>query len=292
MFCNFLPRFFNNPVVRQRPAPILACRAAFFLALMLWLGGTARAQAPLAILQKTQKTYQSLNSYSGRASVISQILYKGQVLKDDSFTVAFRCRRPNRLMLDMSTPSGSREVYNNTEHFTVYDVSVNSFAHSPAAPDLRRALGQLITQAGVFAFLDPLYFIGQERLPPELGDLKLKAATDWNGRPVFVVTGVTKIPEHILNNKVGQTLVVPAETRRWTWWIDRQTFLIRQIESQAENIKVHVPVRQGGKTVQKTILTTSFTRHIVAESNVNPALNDSDFFFRTPTGATERHKSK
>ena len=292
MFTNFLAYRFNNPAVRPRPAQISACRTAIFLCLTLFVCGMARAQTPLAILQKTQKTYQSLNSYSSRATVTSQILYKGRILKEDSFTVAFRCRRPNRLMLDMSTPSGSREVYNNTESFTVYDVSVNSFARSPGAPDLRRTLGQLITQAGVFAFLDPLYFIGQERLPPELGSLKLKAATDWNGRPVFVVTGVTKIAEHILNNKIGQTLIVPAETRRWTWWIDRQTFLIRQIESQAENIKVHVPVRQGGKVVQKTILTTSFTRHIVAEATQNPALNDSDFFFKRPEGATERHKIK
>ena len=106
------------------------------------------------------------------------------------------------------------------------------------------------------------------------------------------MTGVTKTAEHILNNKVGQTLIVPAEMRRWTWWIDRQSFLIRQIESQAENIKVRVPMRKNGKIVQTTLLATSFTRHIVAESAVNPALNDSDFFFRTPEGATERHKSK
>ena len=170
MFLKFPTHLLNNPPSHLRPAPVSVCRTAVFLCLTLLFGGRAQAQTPLSILQKTQKTYQALNSYSGRASVTSQILYKGQVLKDDSFTVAFRCRRPNRLMLDMSTPSGSRDVYNNSEHFTVYDVSVNSFAHSPAAPDLRRALGQLITQAGVFAFLDPLYFIGQERLPPELGE--------------------------------------------------------------------------------------------------------------------------
>ena len=292
MFSIFPLQLSKVSPVRQCSTRIFACRTALFLCLTLWICGAAQAQTPLAILQNTQKAYQSLSSYSGRASVISQILYKGQVLKDDSFTVAFRCRRPNRLMLDMSTPSGSRSVFNDGEHFTVYDVSANSFARSAGAPDLRRALGQLITQAGVFAFLDPLYFIGQERLPPELGSLKLKSATDWNGHPVFVVTGVTKIPEHLLNNKVGQTLIVPAETRRWTWWIDRQSFLIRQIESRAENIKVHVPTRQGNKIVQTTILTTSFTRHIVAEAKLNPVFTDSDFFFIKPEGATERHKSK
>lgn len=290
MFPTFALCFPQAPSVRQRSAPLFACRAALFFCLTFCVCGAARAQTPLAILQKTQKVYQSLNSYSGRAAVTSQILYKGRVLKDDSFTVAFRCRRPNRLMLDMSTPSGSRDIFNDGEHFTVYDVSVNSFARSPAALDLRRALGQLITQAGVFAFLDPLYFIGQAGLPPELGSLKLKGAADWNGHPVFIVMGVTKTPERLLNNRLGQSLKVPAETRRWTWWIDRQSFLIRQIESQAENIKVHVPVRRGNKITQATILTTSFTRHIVAEAKLNPAFNDSDFFFVKPEGATERHK--
>ena len=289
---NFSLRFPTNPIVRPPLALLPACRVALWLGLPLAISGMAQAQDARAILQKTQKTYQSLSSYSGRAAVTSQIIYKGYVLKDDEFTVAFRCRRPNRLWLDMATPTGSRVVYNDTEHFTVFDVSANTFSRGVPALDLRRALGQLITQAGVFAYLDPLYFLGQDRLPAELGGVTLKGATDWNGHPVFVVTGVTKIAEHILNNRLGQTLVVPAETRRWTWWIDRQSFLLRQIESRAENIKVHVPTRKNGKVTQTTILTSSFTRHIVAEATLNPALQDSEFFFVKPAGAIERHKSK
>ncbi len=288
MFLTLPSRSPIRPIAR-RFALILAC----LLVLMpLCFGGIARAQTPLAILQKTQKTYQALNSYSGRAAVTSQILYKGRVLKDEEFTVAFQCRRPNRLMLEMNTPTGSRNVYNDLEHFTVYDVSSHVFLRVPSAHDLRRALGLLVTQADVFAFLDPLYFIGQDRLPPELSELKLKGATDWNGHPVFVVTGVTKIAEHIINNRLGQTLKVPAETRRWTWWIDRQSFLIRQIESRAENVKVHVPARQNGKSAQQTILTTSFTRHIVSDAALNPTLPDNTFYFVKPEGAVDCHSYK
>ena len=291
MSLSSFPRTLRNPIFNPCSRQIFACRIAVLLCL-LFLCGRAGAQDAKAILQKTQKAYQTLTSYAGRAAVTSQVIYKGRMLKEENFTVTFRCRRPNRLMLDMSTPTGSRDVYNGVEHFTVYDVSQNVFSHFPAAPDLRRALSLLVTKADVFAFLDPLYFIGQDRLPPELGSLQFKGAADWNGHPVYIVTGVTKIAEHILNNRIGQTLVVPAETRRWTWWIDRQNFLIRQIESRADNIKVHAATRKNGKIVQTTLLTTSFTRHIVAEAQINPALNDSDFFFIKPEGSQERHNRK
>ena len=44
--------------------------------------------------------------------------------------------------------------------------------------------------------------------------------------------------------------------------------------------------------VETTILTSSFTRHIVAESAVNPATKDSDFFFIKPEGSKERNQGK
>jgi hypothetical protein len=261
---------------------------------MLWSAGTAQAQDARAIMQKVAQTYQNLTGYDGSATVDIKIIGKegaaaGKVMtKPQSLYALLRYQKPNKISLEMTAPSGSRRIYCDGKDFYVFDALTNQFTHDPAPADGKKMLLLLYGRAGVVALLDPLWFLTEGTLPPQLGNLKVKGTQKVNGRDTIVISGVSNTPrtERKLSN--GQKLVQPATTRNWTWWIDKQDYLIRRVESRIDNLKAGVPVRQGKKTVLRQVPVYNVSRHTVAAVKPNAPLGADVFQFKKPPTATER----
>jgi outer membrane lipoprotein-sorting protein len=250
----------------------------------------AQTQDPRALLGKVMAAYQALNSYEGTASVDTALLYKEKVVQTlSALTVDMKYKRPNLLRLHFSNPAGTETVTSDGKTFTVYSGALNQFAHYPTASNLALMMLPLLrARAGVQAGLDPLYFMGVNQLPPQLTGLKYGGSTTYNGKPVFVVSGMTRGRTFPIRDKQGHQAVLKTSTEYWTWWINRQTFLLEKIESRDPNVKVVVPVRQGKKVTTREYLVTRRQRHIILSATPNPPLANNVFAFTPPAGAVER----
>ncbi|HZO90614.1 MAG TPA: DUF2092 domain-containing protein [Chthonomonadaceae bacterium] len=266
------------------------------LGALLLLGGMAalsaapaKAQNARALLQKCVAAYQSLQSYTGSANVEVSYLYNGRPIQTQAMKVEMQVKRPNKLLLNFSSPAGSRLIVSDGANFTVYLPGVRQYNRYPTAPTLEAMLLPLLfARAGVQAGLDPLYFLSKNRLPDALGSLQLKASTTYNNKPVYVVTGVTHTKKVTLRDKKGRQAVLPPSTEYWTWWINKRTFLLEKIEAQNRDIRMNVPVRQGNKIMMRQYPVVRRLRHTVLLVTANPPLADKVFAFVPPKDATER----
>jgi outer membrane lipoprotein-sorting protein len=258
---------------------------------------SAQTQDPRTLLQKVMSTYQSLNTYHGTASTESTLLYQGKVVRiSGQMQVEMKFKRPNKLWLHFTNPSGTFSVTSDGAQFYVYFSNLNQYSQIPTAPDMAHMLMLLRFRAGVLAQLDPLYFLCLNQLPRELTNLKYQSSATYNNKPVFVVSGVTRaqtIPitdahGHPVLDKAGHKLVAQNHAQYWTWWINRQTFLLEKIESRDPNLKVAQVKRQGKNLLRRTVIVTQQQRHIVLSATPNPPLTDKEFAFAPPAGAVPK----
>ncbi|MCS6776086.1 MAG: DUF2092 domain-containing protein [Chloroherpetonaceae bacterium] len=273
------------------------CRRQFAL---LWViacgalaGSGAEAQDGRSVLLKTLKAYQALESYDGSATVDIKILgrqgqLQNRALQAQSLYAILKFKKPNRLMLHMTTPSGTRKVYCDGRDFYVLDVLNNQYTRDPAPQDTRGMSELLLRRAGIIAALDPLFFLLATSLPGELSNLKVSGADKINGRDVVKVTGTTRMARQERTLPDGRKIVLPAVNRTWTWWVDRQNNMVLRVESRDDNFTFNVPRRQGNQVVVQRVPAISVTRHNVASVRPNGVLDDSVFQFQKPARATER----
>jgi outer membrane lipoprotein-sorting protein len=254
--------------------------------LALWPVAAARAQDAAAIMQKMASAYQQLSSYEGTATVDSDILYQGKVVPATSLTAALKCKRPNKLTLTMQNRSGTRLLYNDGVNFTSYDALHNQYARAPAAPTMPALLPLLFARGQVVAALDPLYFFCEGRLPKALTGLKSGGSANLNGHTVFLISGVTQTQTRQVKTTEGKFVTIPASSRSWKWWIDKDTYMIRRVETLLDTT-ARDNVRENGKVVQKLVPVTQRIRHTVVDYKLNGNLPDSAFAFTVPAGATE-----
>ena len=241
-----------------------------------------------AILQESIKTYQEMSSYEGQSNVDTLLLDKnGDVVKQVGSAARLRYKRPNKLMLDFSTPGGSRSIWSNGSLLIVYDALPKKYTVGPTSPDLPSMLPLLFRRADVSASLDPLYCLSQKTLPKELTNLTLKETTVYNGHPVYVVTGVLNGID--LTNVKGQS--VNLQPSVWTWWVDRNTFLLHKIESRTPNVIKPISKKVGQREEIINMTTTLLMRHTMTYSKPNTAIPDDAFVFKAPPDATERRMS-
>ncbi|HLK56715.1 MAG TPA: DUF2092 domain-containing protein [Chthonomonadaceae bacterium] len=265
------------------------------LALICGLAGMAGAQrnagSPAAgvqsardILQKSINTYQEMSSYEGQSN-IDQIKLnpQGGIIQQEGSSAKMRYKRPNKLMLDFTTPVGSRSIWSDGSLLIVYDALPKKYTVGPTAPDLSAMLPLLFRRAGVTASLDPLYGLSKKTLPKELVNLALQETTTFNGHPVYVVTGTLKGIETTNANK--QPITLPSST--WTWWIDKNTFLMHKIETRTANV-ILSPPQSGGPQRQAATPATLVARYTFSASKPNCAFPENAFNFKAPPDASER----
>ena len=277
----------------------LPCRriTGWILALCLFSAGgragNAQARPPVApgfkdareILQKTISVYQAMSSYEGQSNVDTLLLnQKGDVIRQVGSTAKIRYKRPNRLMLDFSTPAGSRSVWSDGNLLVVYDALPKKYTVGPTAPDLSSLLPLLFRRADVSASLDPLFCLSQKTLPKELINITLKETTTYNGHPVYVIAG-TLSGVGVTTTK-GQTLSMQPST--WTWWIDKNTFLMHKIETRTPNVTRANPVNAGDREEIIKATATLVMRHVITFSRPNTTFAEDAFRFRAPADASER----
>lgn len=248
--------------------------------------GTAQAQDGRAILLKTLKMYQSLNSYSGQANVDTLMIdTNGTTVKHIGSSSVMKLQRPNKIYLFFQTPIGSRSIYSDGANFSVYDATPNQYLTVPTARDMPGLLQLLLTRADVAAGLDPLYFLTEKTLPKELADVKVKASTTYNGHPVYIVTGTTNTTPLVI--KSGRTTTT-IPTSYWSWWIDRNSALLYKIETKTPNIVKPVSFGNGTQRVVKNIKGTLLLRHTVSELKPDANLKPDEFVFAQPKSATRK----
>lgn len=266
---------------------LIACLALSAL-LALSTPMEAQTQNPRALLQKVNAAYQKLNAYEGAASVEISVFYKDKILQTRAMRVEMQMKRPNKLRLDFTMPTGTQTILSDGTNLTIYLASTNQYARYPTAPTIDAMLFPLLAvRAGVQATLDPLYFLGKKQLPTALTDLRFQGSETYNGKPVFVVSGVTTRPRTALRDKKGHQVVLPPSKQYWTWWINKQTSLLEKIEMRVSDLKMAVPARQGKKITRQQIQVTQRMRHIILKVTPNPALAESVFTFTPPQGAVE-----
>ncbi len=260
----------------------------------------AQTQNPRALLQKVMAAYQNLNSYDGTASVEASLLYQGKLVRTAANRVEMKYKRPNRLLLRFVNPTDSRTIVSDGTNFYVYSSALHQYSRGPTAPNLVRMLLLLRFRANVLAQLDPLYFLAFNKLPDELTNLTFQGSSTYNNKPVFVVSGVTRAhPIPIVDkkgrplvDKTGHKVVLKSDTQYWTWWINRQTYLLEKVEASDPSLKVAGVARQGKKLVRRAVPMTQRERHVVLSATLNPALADNVFAFTPPPGAVERESTQ
>lgn len=275
----------------SRPYPSLWLRAGRnYLTLLLSLSalcvgiGKAQAQDGMSVLLKTMKMYQSLNSYSGNANVDTMMIDpKGQTVKHIGSASVMKFQRPNKIYLYFQTPIGSRKIYSDGTNFSLYDAQPNQYFTIPAPHDTKGLLDVLLARADVAAGLDPLFFLTQNALPKALTNIKLKESTTYNGHAVFVVTGTTNATPVVIKQGNSTTTIPPSY---WTWWIDRNSYLLYKVETRTPNIIKPVSFNAGQQHVVKYIKGTLFLRHTVSELKPDVNLQPADFAFTKPQNAT------
>ncbi|MCW3053365.1 MAG: putative periplasmic protein [Chthonomonadales bacterium] len=257
-----------NPTRFERS---LHLSALLTLLLLLAGGGTAQAQDGRTILLKTRKAYQALNSYSGEAAVALTIRTQqgGAFTGKSSSTMSFQ--RPNKIHILVASTHSSRNIYSDGTTMSSYDLATNQYHTVPMAGKQGDLLA-LLAREDVTSNLDPLYFLCGKSLPQDLTNIQRKEAAAYLGdHPVYIITGTIRTP----TGKSSSTIHL-GPTSSWTWWIDRQSFLIYQVETTTPNSTV------GNFNGVLTI------RHSVVKLQSNPVIPASEFDFTPPPNAARK----
>ena len=262
----------------------------FLGSLVLAIGVSApsvsHAQDPKALLLKMGQTYRSLSSLESVSTVSSRVTKDKTTLQEGTTTVILRYAKPNKLMLDIARPQGSLRAYSDGTTFYAYDVTHSLYIRGKAPTDIKGLLPLLYASMGVVANFDPLYFLANPSLPPELISLKFVGYQTYEGAPVVVVSGVMQRKEQVVKNPKGGTVRLPAITENWTWMIDRNTSLLKKCESTNTNVTLFANQKQGNTVKRTQIKAMQFSRHRVGSAKPNVAVADSVFHFAPPPGSS------
>jgi len=235
--------------------------------------GTAQAQDARAILLKTLKAYQALNTYSGEATVAMTIRPQQGTAFTGKSSSAMTFQRPNKIHIRLASTHSSRNIYSDGANLSVYEVATNQYHTVPMASRQGDLLA-LLAGEGVNSNLDPLYFLVGKGLPQDLTNIQLKEAAAYlGGQPVYIITGTTHTPAN--KSKSSPTITLGA-TSSWTWWIDRRSFLIYQVETRTPN------------SVVRFFKGTLTIRHSVVKVQSNPVIPASEFVFTPPPNAVRK----
>lgn len=257
----------------SRPTAVLAVIFLLFSAPQLVNAQTNSEQGRDVLAQSFSK-YLHLSSYAGKSSADMIVTdTNGHILSQVGSSVEFKFRRPNKVRFDFSTPLGSRIVWCDSTTVGVFDPLSRKYWLCPAAPDMDTMLGVLDKTAQISTFMDPLYGICRAGIPGQLLGIRLRDKTTFNGHPAYVISATTKLP-------------TPAE---WSWWIDVNTLLILKVEQVQRNIQQTRSVMDHGKVVTSTQTLNLLTRDVISDARPNAQIQDSEFAYKPPAGATVRN---
>jgi hypothetical protein len=201
-----------------------------------------------------------------------------------------RFRKPNLLQVSVSSPQIAKNQFVcDGRELTVYDSRLNQYAKSPAPPTLLSVYNRLNEMANsAFQFkidstLDPVYFLQGHPLPPGINWVARKETADLEGVKCWVIDGLPQ-------------LRVASAKGRISFWVEKDTHLIRKVERVITGAPVVLPVKsvKDGKTVveRKQFLVDQTITERIQDRAVNPPLDDSTFKFIPPKGAIERNPEK
>lgn len=251
----------------------------------------SQAQDAKSIMQKMISTYQGMSSYEGSANADEQRRTSDdKILMEAAVSVKLFFKRPNKVKLDFSIPTGGQTVYSDGARITAYAEKPNSYSSVDSAPTAQKMVVQL-QRVRVQSAFDTLYFLCIGQLPPTMTNLTLKGAETVNGRPSYVVEAKMHIPSRVFTGPKGQQIKMAEENSIWKWWIDKETSLLKRIEARVPNVPQTVYVVEKKKRVQKVIHITVYRHQTILDPKVNPPLDDKLFVFTPPPGSIDTTKN-
>jgi outer membrane lipoprotein-sorting protein len=252
---------------------------------LLWMlvCRSSQAQEGNTILQKMYAAYAALNSYSQRAS--STLTVRGISQQITGSTSELRYRKPALLYFSVTNPLyGTFVASSNGREQIVYQSLGNCYRKFVAPATLVQFMSR-VEPLGIRAILDPLYFLMGRRLENSAGPAKLLGQAPLNGVLCYKVTAPVKL-----------SALARGGTGKVTFWIDRQSYLLRKVRVELKNIprKVRVRVLQNKKPVLQTreVRMEETYTEVVQEMKVNPPLSAQDFNYTPPKGAIEQKLEK
>jgi len=277
---------------RPYPPRLLRNGRLFSLTLLLTAAtllcgiGAAKAEDGRAILLKAIHLYQTFHSYKGQANVDTLLVgTDGKVVKHVGSSSTMKFQRPNKIYLLIQNPAGSRVIYGDGANFSVLEANIDQYTTVPMAGKEPQMLNLLHTQGGVVAGFDTLFLLTENGLPKTLSNIQYKGTSTCNGHPVFVVTGTTSATPDLSG---GGKTSMPGATTEWTWWIDRQSYLLYKVENKTSNVVKPVSFGSGNNAVVKDVKGTVIMRYIVSEIKPDANIAPSDFAFTPPRTAIRK----
>ncbi|MCW3053766.1 MAG: putative periplasmic protein [Chthonomonadales bacterium] len=247
---------------------------------------TAQAEDGKAILLKAIHLYHTFHSYKGQANVDTLLVgTDGKVVKHVGSSSTMKFQRPNKISLFIQNPAGSRAVYGDGANFSVFEAGTNQYSTVPMSGKEPEMITLLRTQGGVVAGFDALFLLTETGLPKNLSSIQYKGTSTCNGHPVFVVTGTTSATPELSG---GGKTSMPGATTMWTWWIDRQSYLLYKVENKTSNVVKPVSFGSGINAVVKDVKGTVIMRYIVSELKPDANLAPSEFAFTPPASALRK----
>ncbi len=274
----------------EKSWPGAGLRLGLLTGILLFSGAApTRAQDGIALMQKMVAAYAHLTSYEGHSNVDLTLTSNKRIVSAHSSSTQLQIQRPNKLMLVVYSSTGTRSVYSDGTNLTIYDALPNHYAVGPTAPTLAKLLPLLADRAKISAQFDPLYFLCENRLPTTVTGIKAAGSANVNGRDSLIVTGVVRARASTSSLAPGMMI---AGITHWTWYIDKQTYLLNKVEMRSDTVNLPVTERQGGKQVKGTIPVVLVLRHNVSSFNIAPQLDAGTFTFKAPAGATEQKSAE
>ena len=249
----------------------------------------AWAQDARAVIDKTLRAYQSMNSYAGKTSIDADIITpNGSKRSLSAQSSALQFTRPNKIALRMNSSKVNIEIYGDGKTLTVYKVDAQKYYSLPSPPDMAGILIMLHDRFDIDAVLDPLFFLSSPTLPSAIGSLKMAESTKINGHEALAVTGLW---EGKPISSAGKTNVFCTKGARWTIYIDRSNALLQKVEARIAG-KINVSTKHNGKSEIVPMAVTLVMQHVIIEAKPNAPVNGSAFTFNPPKGATEQKDVK
>ena len=262
-----------------------------FVGIMASIGICQRtwAQDARTVLAKTLRTYQGMTSYEGKTSIDVDIITPNgsrQALNAQSSVMLFK--RPNKIVLKMSSSKANIEIYGDGKTLTVFNANARRYYSMPSPSDMAGVLILLHDRVMIDAILDPLFFLSSPTLPSSLGSIKMGGNATANGHEVFTVNGVWEINPLSSALRINQFC---TKGTRWTLFIDKANAQLQKVEARVP-AKINVRVKRQGKTEAMPMTVTMLMKHIVIEATPNAAITESAFTFKAPKDVIEQKDVK
>ena len=243
-------------------------------------------------MKKLMKTYQGLETYEGNANAdqIITLAANNRIITHVGTSVEFYFKKQNKLRLNFKTSQGGRSVYCNGSQVISYDGVTMNYSNFQAGNDLKATREILAKRAGVGSVFDPLFFLSGVPIPANLVNLTMKPNEKLNDKPTMVLTGELKTPAQQVTLKDGKKATNPASTALWTWWIDKNTYLLSKIEMRVNKIPqviIVVDKKDKKKRSLRQILTNLIIRQNITGVKSNGQIDEKLFAFAPPPGSKE-----